>query len=122
MKNPIKKFTDIFKNNEEVLETINLDQLIYGSTELNTINDILNRLSNKKISFVVNAYNRTNAGKEIKGKCQGMEFILSNAGWHANIIINKTRITIDIDSPIKIYGKRTITKEDPYGEENWEDN
>ena len=106
------------KEKEEVLEVVKEFDLDLNSS-MNDIFNFYNKILNKKIEFEGNSISRK--GGKFKIVVRRIETkIKSNREYNINFYDEKNnRYGYDLSRPLSIYGIRKITKDDPYGEENW---
>ncbi len=110
------------KNNKkeelEVVERLILNDVINMESTLTDINNLFTRLIGKTISFRKTINNKDTE----KEKVTRVEFI-QRPGYRYVIrfCVGGYFIAVDVETEIKIWGKRFYSESDPYGEEDWKD-
>ena len=116
----IKEF-NLFGKKEEIIEKFKIN--IQYITELGYFNEIYKKMLDKNVSFI-----SENTHKKVKMKLKHISLLYQPDIPISHIAVFfgdknenylNTQTQVDTDHEIEIWGKRIITKEDPYGEENW---
>lgn len=119
----MKSFNGYLKENKdlEVIETIDVG--VSTSHTVEYLSGLMGRILNKTVSgnFYLDWKDTSKGTKEETFFVKRTEVILINIDKYAIVLQDKNGIKHSL-SPrnIKILGKRMISPEDPYGEEDWE--